>query len=301
MDVKNIKAIKGIKDIKLNKENSKAALEEAKNKVISTLDQNNDGTLDIEDIITLGFKAPMVRVDREKFLRKELQFKCTAEQIDEAIASTPAKAGISMNIIDDVADEVIKAERNKVSGISAALGMPGGVAMVATIPAELTQYYGYMLHVAQELMYLYGFPEINFEEDGSLDSATMNLIIISLGAMYGVAGASNAIKVMANQFGKGASKQLMNKALTKGMFYPIVKSVAKWFDVKMTKEVFAGFFKKAIPIVGGVVGGGLTFFSFKPCCDRLKTELRDTMLSNPTREETQEDIEIIDVESLVVE
>ena len=38
----------------------------------------------------------------------------------------------------------------------------------------------------------------------------------------------------------------------------------------MTKEVFAGFFKKAIPVVGGVVGGGLTFVSFKPCCDKLR-------------------------------
>ena len=26
----------------------------------------------------------------------------------------------------------------------------------------------------------------------------------------------------------------------------------------MTKEVFAGFFKKAIPVVGGVIGGGIT-------------------------------------------
>jgi len=40
----------------------------------------------------------------------------------------------------------------------------------------------------------------------------------------------------------------------------------KWFGVKMTKEVFAGFFKKAIPVVGGVIGGGITFLAFKPCC-----------------------------------
>lgn len=45
----------------------------------------------------------------------------------------------------------------------------------------------------------------------------------------------------------------------------------------MTKTLFAGFFKKAIPIVGGIVGGGITFFSFKPCCYRLKNVLQDTM------------------------
>lgn len=49
----------------------------------------------------------------------------------------------------------------------------------------------------------------------------------------------------------------------------------------MTKEVFAGFFKDAIPVVGGVIGGGITYMTFKPCCNKLKSTLQDTMLSNP--------------------
>lgn len=71
---------------------------------------------------------------------------------------------------------------------------------------------------------------------------------------------------------------------------------AKWFGVKMTKEVFTGFFKHAIPVVGGVIGGGLTYMSFKPCCDKLKVSLQDTLLSNPDREVTAEE-NAFDVES----
>ena len=63
----------------------------------------------------------------------------------------------------------------------------------------------------------------------------------------------------------------------------------------MTKEIFAGFFKKAIPLVGGVVGGGITYATFKPCCDKLKNVLEDTYLSNPNYREKQE--EYIDIES----
>jgi uncharacterized membrane protein len=76
--------------------------------------------------------------------------------------------------------------------------------------------------------------------------------------MYSVAGASNAIKAMAKALSIGVERKLINTALTKGTIYLIVKNVAKWFGIKMTKEVFAGFFKKAIPVIGGIIGGGIT-------------------------------------------
>lgn len=169
--------------------------------------------------------------------------------------------------------------------------------MVATIPADIIQYYGYMLRAAQELMYLYGFPEIDIDGNGEiLDAETMNTLILCMGVMYGVAGANNAIKSVARALASGVEKQLLKKALTKGTIYPIVKSVSKWFGVNMTKQIFAGFFKKAIPLVAGAIGGGLTFFSFKPCCDKLKRTLQDTMLSNPDYSSGSGEDELIVVE-----
>lgn len=250
--------------------------------VCETLDQNGDGKIDIEDVIIMGLKVPGIRIDREQFLRKEFQTKCTPEVIERAVESTPLRAGVPQEVVDGIADEVIKYERACVSGISAALGMPGGVAMAATIPADIAQYYGYLLRATQKLMYLYGFPQIDVEERGqTFDSETMNLLILCMGVMYGVAGAGNALRSVAKALSIGVEKQLLRRALTKGTIYPIVKSVSKWFGVKMTKEVFAGFFKKSIPVVGGVLGGGITFLTFKPCCDKLKESLRKTILSDP--------------------
>lgn len=102
---------------------------------------------------------------------------------------------------------------------------------------------------------------------------------------------------MAKALGVGVEKQLLKRALTKGTIYPIVKNVAKWFSIKMTKEVFAGFFKKAIPVVGGMLGGGITYLTFKPCCDKLKKSLQDTILSNPHYKPVLEDNIIIDENS----
>ena len=262
----------------------------AKDSIVKALDQNGNGEIDIEDIITLAFKTPGVHVTRANFLQKELYKNHPQAVIDKAIATTPAQAGISSDEIDNIADEVINYERSCVSGISAALGAPGGWAMVATIPADIVQYYGYTLRATQKLLYLYGFPEVDSDEEGiRLDSQTINQLILCLGVMNGVAGANNAIKGMAKALAVGVEKKLLKAALTKGAFYPLVKEIAKWFGIKMTKSIFAGFFKKAIPIVGGIVGGGITFFSFKPCCYRLKAALQDTMLSNPNHKSTAEE------------
>lgn len=272
----------------------KNAIIKAKDAIIKALDQNGNGTIDIEDIIVLAIKTPGVHITRANFLKKELFKNYPQEVIDKAIETTPAQAGIPSNEIDKIADEIIKFERNCVSGISAALGAPGGWAMAATIPADIVQYYGYTLRATQKLLYLYGFPEIDSDEEGlQLDSQTVNQIILCLGVMNGVAGANNAIKGMAKALAVGVEKKLLNTALTKGTFYPLVKAIAKWFGVKMTKTIFAGFFKKAIPIVGGVVGGGITFFSFKPCCFRLKNVLQDTVLSNPNHKSSAKEDEFV--------
>ena len=258
--------------------------------VNKVMDVNGDGQVDIEDVIIMGLKVPGICIKRDEFLRSEFMKGYPQEVINDAIEFNPAHAGITTKEIEKYADEVIKYERNCVSGISVALSMPGGFAMAATIPADIVQYYGYMLRATQKLLYLYGFPEIDVTEKGKkFDAETLNILTLCLGVMYGVAGANNALKAVAKALGSGVQKQLMKKALTKGTIYPIVKSTAKWFGVKMTKEVFTGFFKHAIPVVGGVIGGGLTYMSFKPCCDKLKVSLQDTLLSNPDHEVTAEE------------
>lgn len=267
---------------------------DSKDKVFDALDINKDGRVDTEDIIILGLRIPGVHIDREEFLRKQFMKNYANDVIQDAVKFNPAHAGITVEEIDNIADQVIQYERNCVSGISLALGAPGGVAMVATLPTDIAQYYGYMLRAIQKLLYLYGFPEINVENGVNIDDETMNLITLCLGVMYGVEGSVASIKILSNALGKGVEKKLLQKALTKGTFYPIVKKISRWFSVCMTKQVFAGFFRKAIPVVGGVVGGGITYLSFKPCCDNLKKSLQDTALCNPSSKKSFDEFDVID-------
>ena len=265
--------------------NDESKREKMKQALINAIDENGNGEIDIEDVIVKGIRIPGIRIARDDFLQAQLMMHYPQEIIDRAIAESPMRAGIPVKEIDKIADAVIQHERLYVSGISTALGVPGGFAMVATIPADIAQYYGYLLRATQI--------DTN-EVGGKLDDATLNVLIVCFGVMYGTVGANNAIKSIAKALGVGVEKQLLRKALTKGTIYPIVKSTAKWFGVKMTKDVFAGFFKKSIPLLGGILGGGLTYVSFKPCCVKLKSVLRDTILSNPDYKPGDES-DIIDV------
>lgn len=268
-------------------------VDKTKKQAMKSMDKNGDGQVTIEDVIIMALKFPGIKINRAEFIKKEFSKYCSEDVINDIIASTPLKAGVSKDVVDKIATDVIQYERICVSGISTALSIPGGVAMIATLPTDIAQYYGYMLRATQKLLYLYGFQEIDVNDGQLLDSATMNTLIICMGVMYGVAGANTALKSMARALGLGVEKKLINTALTKGTIYPIVKSVAKWFNIRMTKEIFAGFFKKSIPVVGSIIGGGITYATFKPCCERLMTTLQDTKLSN--LENKDEDIiEIVD-------
>ena len=55
----------------------------------------------------------------------------------------------------------------------------------------------------------------------------------------------------------------------------------------------SGIAQKSIPVVGGIIGGSITYVSFKPCCEKLKKSLQDTLLSNPDHIETNEEKIII--------
>lgn len=261
---------------------NESGLAKAKKAVVDALDQNQNGMLDIEDVIIGSMRLPGICIDRESFLRKQLKAHCTEDVVEKAIAETPLRAKVPLETLDKIADAVIQFERNCVSGISAAISMPGGVAMVATIPADILQYYGYLLRASQKLLYLYGFPQIDASETaGEFDDATMNTMILCLGIMYGTAGASNALKSVSRAIGVGLEKKLLKRALTKGTMYPMIKNTAKWFGVNITKKVFAEFFKKAIPVAGGVLGGAITYLTFKPCCDKLKKELQESIFEDP--------------------
>lgn len=270
------------------------ALETTKDKIDEKMEE-----IPIQDILTTSIKIPGVKIDRAKFLTKELSPLFPKETVRKAIKLNPAQAGIPREAINTTAKQVINYETNKVSAISFVAGIPGGFAMAATIPADIAQYFGFMLRVLQKLAYLYGFPEFEFNEDEMADG-TMNQMLIFLGVMFGVQGANAAVKKVAETFSQKLAKSLAQKALTKGTIYPIVKKTATQLGFKMSKQIFANGVAKIVPVVGGVVTGGLTYATFKPSCKKLMNSFKELPISDPayyTNTTDTSNTEIINVDT----
>ncbi|HFE9701215.1 TPA: hypothetical protein ACGA34_001195 [Clostridium perfringens] len=224
-------------------------------------------------VIDAAVNLPGVNIDRRSFLKKELSKYYDEETVLKAINTNPANAGIEINVIDNIAKECINYETNKVSSLSALAGIPGGIAIIGTVTADMAQYFVHIIRILQKLMYLYGWGDI-FNENVELDDAIKNQLTLFIGVMFGVNRANSAVVKLAENVALNFKKSSINKALTKGAVYPVVKKISGILGVKMTKQIFTKSISKIVPIFGGVVSGGLTYFTFKPSAIKLKNHLR---------------------------
>lgn len=198
-------------------------------------------------VLDAAAKLPGVRINRTAYLRTALKRHCTEEQIKTAIADGPAAAGIPLKVITEIANTSIAYETSKVTGLSTLSGIPGGLAMIGTVPADLVQYLGHMLRIAQKLAYIYSWPDLFADAGEEIDEATQSMLILFVGVMFGVQMAQGGVMRVANLVAANVAKKLPQRALTKGVVYPIVKKVAGHLSVKMTKNIFASGVAKAIP------------------------------------------------------
>lgn len=221
----------------------KAAVEKVKNF------DPNDFNLDVPATIPKVLAIESNVVDRESFLKELISDYISEDMARIAIEQNTKKAGIRRKLIDTIASGVISGEVNKASGLSVAAGSTW-----ATLPADIIQYFGFVVRLVQKLAYLYGYPAFDLTiEDGALkDEATATELTKLIGIMF---DAGEEEKQVGNKMGK--------LTLAKGVVAPV-------------------------PILGGVLSGGLTYATLRPYAERLKDTLSEQFEPGTALTKTEE-------------
>lgn len=223
-----------------------------------------------DKVMETSLNLPGVKINRNDYLKDV--FKSYGDE-SQLLNKRPIDV-FNEDIVDKVARASINGHLMAVTGTSAAAGIPGGFAMLGTIPADMAQYYYHVLVIAQKLGYIYGWPNL-LDEKQQFSEASRNVITLFVGVMMGAQAANKAVSEVGVQLSKQVAKRLPQQALTKTAYYPIIKQIGKWIGMKVTKESFAKGASKTIPILGGVLSGGLTFFTFKPMAGKLQKKLKE--------------------------
>src|SRR3954454_2777419 len=112
-------------------------------------------------------KLPVVRVDREAFLRKHF---AGSPHLNVILERGP-QAVYSAKSLRTKASSIIKNSAAKSSAASFATGLPGNPAvMIAAGGADVAQYFGFAINLAQQIAYLFGEDEL-FDGGGQLSEA----------------------------------------------------------------------------------------------------------------------------------
>lgn len=222
-----------------------------------------------EIFVTTLMGNKLIKINRDEFLMS--QFSDHPEK--QSILENGPISIISEEEIKKIANKLLNDTALKTTSASFLAGLPGGFAMAAAIPADILQFYGMSTRLAQQLMYLYGYPDMYNDE--KLSEKGKEHLILFLGVMLGVSGASKAVTVISARLAQQTMKKLPQKALTKTLYYPIIKKVLGALGVKVTKNSFAKSVSKVIPVVGGVISGGMTLASILPMGRRLQGTLHE--------------------------
>ena len=212
------------------------------------------------DFLAKVVRVPGVRVNRDEFLRQELRkLRMDDDAIARAIDSNPLLAGVALTEIDRLAEEAISYETNKSAAISFVAGIPGGFAMLGTIPADLMQYYVHALRIMQKLAYLYGWGEL-LPDGREADDDTLGVLAVAFARVAAKTAYQN---------------HATKRALMSITWYPVVKHSLRLIGINITKSTAAKGFSKIVPVIGGFVSSGLTFMALQSQSALLKEHLRE--------------------------
>ena len=215
-----------------------------------------------DDLLVQAVLVPGVRIDREGYLREALHRHRQCE-VDAAVATSPADAGVSVRELHRLAGKSLGKEARRTTVLSFAAGIPGGAAAAATIPADMVQLYGHLLRAVQMLSYLYGWRDTCHIEEGEMSEATRRALVLFLGVMAGDERADEELARLAPLRERDGVRTALLSS-------DAMREVSDSLGARMAQRVAGQAVGKAVPIAGAVISGTMSYGGFSDMWKRLR-------------------------------
>lgn len=178
-------------------------------------------------------KLPLVKVNREKFLSRQF---ANSPHLEHILAHGPQSV-YTAEALQKKAHKIVRSNTTKTAVTSFVSGLPTNpLVMVPAGGAEVAQYFGFAIHMAQQIAYLFGEDELFTTGSENVPEEAKVRILAYLGAMFGASGAAALIAQTSKVLGQNVGKKVAAQALTKTAWYPLLKKSAALVGQRITKQ-----------------------------------------------------------------
>ena len=253
--------------------------EETQNQNDNTNAKEKDGSGVWYNILNTALKIPGAKLDRDDFLGKIFRDTHKDDALANLLNVGPGRAGVPLETLDKLAEKIIGEHTAIVTGTSFASGLPGGVAMAATIPADVAQFYWHVMVIAQKLAYVYGWPDLRGEDGGDGNEEFLSVLTLLIGVMSDAKEADDALTNLSKALSSEAASKKLPKVIITRIGVPVIaKTIAAKLGARLAAQTAAKGISRIVPIIGGIAAGAVSFVTFKPMTKRLKDALHTNVI-----------------------
>ncbi len=219
-----------------------------------------------------AMKLPKIQLDRASWYTKVLSPYVSEQTLGRALTTSPARAGIEHPTLSQVAQATLRAHRRGVTTLSLVTGLPGGVALAGALPADLAQFLWHLIQVAQKLTALYGWPPL-FVSPKSLTADETLLLTVFLAQMFGSERADKLLQEIQQSY-RDESGPLPRDPIASYHLKEEAQYMYEWMGINAAREGLTKTLARVVPVLGGLLSGGLSYLAFTKMGQRLHTLLK---------------------------
>ena len=219
----------------------------------------------LQSATSLVFRLPLIRVDRESYLRHTLGKTCTCEEVELALKTTPANT-IGAKRVRQITRKEIWRHALLTSLASCLCALPSSFWMLLLLIAvDLIQFQCMVYIVLQKILFLGGYATV----DTAVGERIKTYMWVSTVVMVG----GHRVGDLAKSGSGAVLKQgITRMSATKGgrlFLTNVVKQVLKWTGIQLTHQQLIVGITYVVNCLCALVSGLVSFWLFMPMCHRL--------------------------------